>query len=149
MDQYHYTECGLDNIWLANGFEIKDTPYGEGVVLQNIDSLHQTIGLSIAENSGSMSGKELKFLRREMDLTQARLASLINADEQSVGRWERGEHEISGPASRMVSMLYLDFVHNIDGIRERIEEIAALDKPTADRRILSFDENKWDYDLAA
>jgi len=29
---YHYTDGGLRNVWLANGHEIKNTPYGEGVV---------------------------------------------------------------------------------------------------------------------
>ena len=28
---YHYTDGGLRNVWLANGYEIKKTPYGEGV----------------------------------------------------------------------------------------------------------------------
>ena len=28
---YHYRECGLRNVWLANGFEQHETPYGPGV----------------------------------------------------------------------------------------------------------------------
>ncbi len=34
---YHYTDGGLRNVWLANGYEIKTTPYGEGVVFHNRD----------------------------------------------------------------------------------------------------------------
>ena len=30
-NEYHYVECGLPNVWLRNGFEKKQTPYGEGV----------------------------------------------------------------------------------------------------------------------
>jgi hypothetical protein len=26
---YHYTDGGLRNVWLVNGYEIKKTPYGE------------------------------------------------------------------------------------------------------------------------
>ena len=28
---YHYTDGGLRNVWLANGYEIKKTPYGEEI----------------------------------------------------------------------------------------------------------------------
>lgn len=149
MNQYQYIECGLDNIWLDNGFEYVETPYGNGVSIQNLDGLHKAIGCSIAENPNAMTAKELKFLRREMDLTQARLASLIGADEQSIHRWENGKSKISGPAARMVSMVYLSYAHDIQNVRERIEAIAALDKHDVERKILSLDEEGWEYDIAA
>ena len=28
---YQYTDGGLRNVWLANGYEVKQTPFGEGV----------------------------------------------------------------------------------------------------------------------
>jgi putative transcriptional regulator len=28
---YHYTECGLDNVYLENGFTVHKTAYGRGV----------------------------------------------------------------------------------------------------------------------
>jgi len=31
---YNYTDGGLRNVWLANGYEIKKTPSGEGVSFQ-------------------------------------------------------------------------------------------------------------------
>ena len=30
---YHYRECGLRNVWLANGFDEHDTPYGPGIAI--------------------------------------------------------------------------------------------------------------------
>ena len=36
---YHYVECGLPNVWLRNGFEKKQTPYGEGVSISDIERL--------------------------------------------------------------------------------------------------------------
>jgi putative transcriptional regulator len=43
-DRYHYTECGLDNIYLLNGFDPVETPRGKGVTIRNIDGLHRAIG---------------------------------------------------------------------------------------------------------
>ena len=36
---YHYTDGGLRNVWLANGYAIKKTPFGEGVAFHNLDGL--------------------------------------------------------------------------------------------------------------
>jgi hypothetical protein len=34
---YHYTESGLDNVWLANGYTVIETPYGKGVSVRDAD----------------------------------------------------------------------------------------------------------------
>lgn len=31
---YHYTEGGLTNVWLSNGFREEDTPYERGVSIE-------------------------------------------------------------------------------------------------------------------
>ncbi len=33
---YQYTDGGLRNVWLVNGYEIKQTPYGEGMVFTTL-----------------------------------------------------------------------------------------------------------------
>ncbi|TWP39194.1 transcriptional regulator, partial [Xylella fastidiosa subsp. fastidiosa] len=37
---YHYTESGLGNVWLRNGFTVHKTPYGDGIAIDNLPSLH-------------------------------------------------------------------------------------------------------------
>ncbi len=36
-DCYQYTDSGLKNVWLVNGFTKKQTPYGEAVGIDNLD----------------------------------------------------------------------------------------------------------------
>lgn len=43
-DRYHYTECGLDNVYLLNGFEYVETPRGSGAMIKNWKGLHGAIG---------------------------------------------------------------------------------------------------------
>lgn len=31
FEMFHYTDGGLRNVWLVNGYEIKETPYGQAV----------------------------------------------------------------------------------------------------------------------
>ena len=41
---YHYTDSGLDNIFLESGYEEIETTYGAGVEIEDIDGLHRAIG---------------------------------------------------------------------------------------------------------
>jgi putative transcriptional regulator len=42
--RYHYRECGLDNIYLLNGFDPVETPRGVSVQIRDREGLHLAIG---------------------------------------------------------------------------------------------------------
>ena len=86
-DRYHYRECGLDNIYLLNGFEYVETPRGMGVTIKARQGLHKAIGAMLVEKR-SLTGKEFRFLRHELTLTQANLAGMAGcecANHRAVG----------------------------------------------------------------
>lgn len=103
----HYTMCGLDDIYLMNGFTQRQTGNGAGISISNIDGLHQAIGLALVTDKKALTPKELRFLRKEMNLTQAELAQRLGLSDQQVARWEKGESEISGPAEKLTRFLYV------------------------------------------
>lgn len=89
-DWLHYTACGLDNVWLANGFQTKQTPYGAGIAIQDVDGLHRLLANHLVEKPGLLSGKEFRFLRVHLGLTQQGLGKLMgNISENAVSLWER------------------------------------------------------------
>jgi DNA-binding transcriptional regulator YiaG len=90
MMDYHYTECGLDNVWLANGFAVKETPYGTGVSVECADELHELLGLDLVSKKGPLTGKEFRFLRTLLGLSQSSVAEMHGVSEQTVSLWERG-----------------------------------------------------------
>ena len=53
---YHYTDGGLRNVWLANGYEIKKTPYGEGVAFHNLDGLTRSICMALTRKALLLTG---------------------------------------------------------------------------------------------
>ena len=69
----HYTACGLDNVWLASGFTVKETKYGKGVSIEDVDGLHQLLASNLVEKKGLLTGKEFRFLRVHLGLTQQSL----------------------------------------------------------------------------
>ena len=87
---FHYTACGLDNVWLANGFTVRATKYGEGVAIEDVDGLHRLLATSLVEKKGLLAGKEFRFLRVHLGLTQQGLAKLRGGvSENAVSLWER------------------------------------------------------------
>lgn len=87
---FHYTACGLDNVWLANGFTVKETKYGKGVSIQDVDGLHRLLASNLVEKQGLLTGKEFRFLRVQLGLTQQGLGKLMgDVSENAVSLWER------------------------------------------------------------
>ena len=104
MTDYLYAECGLDNVIISGVSFITDDA-GEVVVsIPNINSLHRAIALGIIKRKGSMSGRELRFIRTEMGMTQAELAALIHREPLAVSRWERSENEIERNAETIIRL---------------------------------------------
>lgn len=138
---YHYTDSGLDNVYLENGYTIHKTPYGDGVSIQNTEGLHRAIGKSIISRSVRMNGAELRFLRLEMELTQKCLAERIDADEQALRRWEsKRKNPIQGPADRLLRAIYGEHINGDGSVRRMIQRLAELD--TVERTFIWLKETK-------
>lgn len=154
-NNYHYTESGLDNIWLANGYEFVDLPSGKHLKIRDIEGLHQEIGRNLTENKKNLTGKEIRFLRQEMLLSQTSLAKLLDVTEQTVHRWEKGKAEIKKIAELFIRLLYREHIHDSAGlnIRSKLEKLADLEDAIDGQRLTARRSNnrKWQLqlDLAA
>jgi len=89
MSAYHYTQCGLDNVWLENGYTIKSTRHGEAVAVDDVSGLHSLLAIALAGGHMPLSGKEFRFLRTQLGLTQEGLAKMMGVTEGAVSLWER------------------------------------------------------------
>jgi putative transcriptional regulator len=128
-EAYHYTESGLDNVYLASGYEFVDGPGGRYVKITDIDGLHAAIGRTLVTEKKNLSGREIRFLRQEMLMSQATLAKLLEVAEQTVLRWEKGKADIPKPAETLIRLLYREHIKERDpsSIRSRLERLADLE----------------------
>jgi DNA-binding transcriptional regulator YiaG len=104
MKEYHYTECGLDNVIIYGVAKTRDDAGEEVVCIPNVNGLHHAIAGAIVERDALMSGRELRFLRSEMGMTQAELAAMIHREPLTVSRWERGETDIEPNAETLIRL---------------------------------------------
>jgi DNA-binding transcriptional regulator YiaG len=91
MNLYHYVQCGLDNVWLSNGFNIEATPYGDAVSIDNAEELDRAIAKYLTEKPDPLTGPEVRFLRVMLDMSQKRLGGLLGKEAQTVAIWEKSE----------------------------------------------------------
>ena len=90
-NHYRHTERGLDNVYLANGFESVE------------------LGLMVARLERPLAGAELRFLRERLEMTQEEFAKLMGcSDGQQLGAWERGKSKAPRPVETLLRELYLE-----------------------------------------
>jgi len=99
---YHYQTCGLENIYLVNGYS-KIMYAGETAVsIHDLSGLHRAITYSLVSKSEHLSGKEFRFLRLEMDLSQPALGKLFGVSDQAIAKWEKEQSGIPTPAELLI-----------------------------------------------
>ena len=138
---YHYTECGLRNVWLQNGYTVQKTPYGQGVSIHNVEGLHGLIGRSLA-NKPKLNGAELRFLRKELGLSQAALGRLVGTSEQNVSLWERRGH-IPKASDRLIRLIFLEKIGGNVKIRELIERLSDQDSDGQHKLTFAQKAGNW------
>jgi DNA-binding transcriptional regulator YiaG len=144
MQCYHYTESGLDYIWLDNGYYFHETSRGRGVSIEDLDGLHRAIGLHIANRKGQMTGAEVRFLRHELDWSQIVLANFLGVTDQTVARWEKGTVDIPPPEQKLLSGLYREHVTGNAKLRESVERIAQMDADMHESLTLHRTDGDWE-----
>ena len=146
---YHYTESGLRNVWLANGYRTHATDYGRGVSFDDLEGLHREIGRWLCAWRPRLTGAEFRFLRHELDLSQAALAGLLGNDAQSVALWEKGKVRVPAWADRLMRALYREHTEGNVRIRSLIETVAQLETKTRAATRLEARDTRHGWKLKA
>ncbi len=148
MNEYRYTDCGLDNIFIAGVTFVSDDAGNEVIRIPNVNGLHRAIATGIVIRKNMMNGREMRFLRSEMGMTQAELAAMIHREPLTISRWERGETDIDANAETLVRL------HAIERLKLNVEdgvsEISSWSIPSAVQQPIMIDgSDPRNYKVAA
>lgn len=138
---FHYTECGLKNVWLTNGYDICEIDGEKAVSISDVDALNEVIGRLLAAKS-DLNGDEIRFIRKELGLSQKRLADLLGSTEQTVSLWER-RGRIPKSFDRLIRLLYLEKIDGNVKVQEIINRLIDLDYQHSEKLILSDTRSGW------
>jgi transcriptional regulator with XRE-family HTH domain len=105
MEPYHYTESGLDSVFIHGVTFVTDNAGEETITIPFVNGLHKAIAAALVGKPSNLTGKELRFLRTEMGMTQAELSAIVHREPLAISRWERGEvAEIDSNAEALIRL---------------------------------------------
>ena len=123
-----YRGCGLDNVFLRNGYKHGRTEAGvETLHIENIDELHRAIAVWVCDLPRPLTPSEFKFLRKELDLSQKQLGSFLHVKEGTVSTWERDTFPIDALADRSIRTLIKERISGNPAFEEVLKKMAAQD----------------------
>jgi len=145
---HHYTDGGLKNVWLQNGYELRSTPYGKGVAIHDLEGLTKAICLALAAKASPLSGIEFRYIRSGgMLLSQAGLGAMMGADAQSVARWEK-HGRLPKWADKMIRVLYLAHADGDQKVSSVVNRITTVERLINQKIVVREVRNKgWRSDL--
>lgn len=140
---YHYTQCGLDNVWLANGYSVSKEGH---VKINDILELHEVIGMALVNKGSVLNPKEVRYIRHHMDLSQKTFGTRLGVTNQAVMGWEKGE-TLPPSMDKFIKTTYYSFL-NRDGdksVYDFFTELAEMDAQEHDEEIqLKEIDDRWD-----
>ena len=140
---HHYTDGGLRNVWLANGYQIKKTPYGEAVAIHDGDGLTEAICIALTRKTGILTGVEFRYIRSAgMLLSQPALGKLLGIDGQSIARWEKSGR-VPRWADKLVRLFYGAHAHGNEPIRRAVARVKTVERLVKQRIVVQEDRGHW------
>ena len=81
---------GLPNVYLNGGVLVQGAGEEQTVAYSDLDGLYKALARAIALRLSSMSGGELRFLRKRLGMSQSDVAALGDKTDQVAAKWEKG-----------------------------------------------------------
>jgi putative zinc finger/helix-turn-helix YgiT family protein len=125
---FHYTECGLDNVYLKNvDVRICQSCNERSVRIPKILELHATLGRAIAMQPCPLRGQDIRFLRKQLGYSAKEWATLLRTDASTLSRWENGQQDIGSQSDTLIRLMYFRIRDEHEGAltNDRVAEAAA------------------------
>lgn len=143
-EPYRYVMSGLDNIFLV-GIEVERCKSCDVRVpiIPKIEGLHKAIAKYLVNKQELLSGKEIKFLRKNAGVAANQFAALLEIDSAYLSRVENGKKESFGPATDKLARAVALAAGNGEDIRKILLKIADQ-RIKEQRAVFSLEKDHWE-----
>jgi len=140
---YHYTDGGLTNVWLQNGYIEHKTPYGKAVSFHDLDGLVQAICHALVNKPTKLTGKEYRFIRQNLLMSQASIGKMLGCTEQTVSLWER-HGKVPLWADKFLRMTYMAHADGNETVRDVIDRLNFVDRVVNQKIVIEETQHGWE-----
>ncbi|HEU0230155.1 MAG TPA: hypothetical protein VFR20_06260 [Burkholderiaceae bacterium] len=124
---YHFTDGGLRNVWLVNGYKTSETPYGSAVSIQDVKGLTRAICKVLVRKKSHLTGAEFRYLRLALLMSQSGLGRTLGRTEQAIASWEKTGH-IPKFADTMMRFIYARHENGDEQVKNIVEAVNETDR---------------------
>jgi transcriptional regulator with XRE-family HTH domain len=146
---YHYKESGLDYVWLSGILQFKCRKCRETYVeIPHITELHMHIGKTIVCKKESLTGQEIRFLRKEIGMKSKDMAAALSIEPETYSRLENGKQPIAPYHDKNLRLIYvINASENTGKVLSRnsrsiLHDIAAKRAPKKIKKV-QFRPSEW------
>ncbi|MDB5816550.1 MAG: hypothetical protein JWQ11_190 [Rhizobacter sp.] len=139
---HHFTIVGLPNVWLVNGYTLHKTAYGPGISYSELDQLWHLLCMQLVRKPGRLTGKEFRYLRSNLELSQAIIAKRQGVSEQAVSLWER-HGKVPKANDALIRLYYLAERGGDITLKEAVGRLNAVERTVHQEFVARLTRSKW------
>jgi len=153
---YHYVESGLPNVYLVGVRQFRCECGEKAVEIPAIKQLMSLIARHLTMKKESLSGVEIKFLRKQLGQRAVDFAANIKLQPETLSRIENGKQKL-GEKTDIYIRIYYAFESKDPVLMDTLK--TALDRVLSTRRakppkklpktVATIDRNEWALGAAA
>jgi putative zinc finger/helix-turn-helix YgiT family protein len=107
MDSYHFCESGLDNVYIRETKVYKCDCGESAPSIYRIKRLNELLAIALLEKPSLLSGKEIKFLRKNIQMSSKIFAGKLGVGNTTLSKWENEKQRQSGINDRHIRSTYM------------------------------------------
>ena len=128
VQEYHYKECGLPNVFLMNidVIHCKECAAMSPIIPSVLD-LYDKLARAVVLKHLPLTGAEARFLRKQLGFASNRWAAYLGVKPETMSRWEQGTQKIGPQVDSLIRLFYVQIVAEREGKYnpERVSEAIA------------------------
>lgn len=145
---FHYRHFALDNLWLANGYQELSTSEGPAVSFELESDLERCVARLVLRMPKRIRGWDLRFLRRQLGLSQAEFGAMVDRDAQTVARWEKARANIPRFCDLTIRTLFAARFDPGMTVAELQNCVDLKSNPLPTKVILVVSNGAWNFQLS-
>ncbi len=102
---HHFLLSGLPNVYVENMQVSYCRSCGDKSVTVP-PGLMQALNEAVVLKPGLLTGAEIKYLRKDLDMKVVDFAALLGVDDMAVSRWESGNEKITPAMDLLIRLVY-------------------------------------------
>jgi putative transcriptional regulator len=104
---YHFVDSGLPNVYLAGiKYRVCKTCGQQSAEIPALKNLMVAIARAVVKKPTSLSGSEIRYLRKRLGKKASEFGRIIGVGEEQVSRWENDKNPPEESADKLIRVFY-------------------------------------------